>query len=81
MVSWHAIGGLYHVSQLHLCLHHLDLIPVVQRNALHWEQVDPPWELPIYVSKLVQTLQDTEAWIASGGVVKQVVVAAPPTLP
>src|SRR5882724_2074644 len=30
---------------------------------------------------LARALQDTKAWIASGGIVEQVVVAAPPTLP
>ena len=53
----------------------------MQRNVLHWEQVDPPWELPDYISDLTQALQDTKAWIMSGGIVKQVVVAAPLTLP
>ena len=48
---------------------------------MHWEHVDPPWELPDYVSDLAQALQDMGAWIASGGVVKQVVVVPPPTLP
>jgi len=57
------------------------LISGTRWNALHWEQADPPWELPTYVSDLVQALQVMKAWITSSRVVKQVVVAAPPTLP
>jgi len=49
--------------------------------VLHWECVDPPWELPDYVSDLAQALQDTQAWIASGGIVENVVAVATPTLP
>ena len=41
----------------------------------------PPWELSDYVSDLAQALQVTGAWIASGGVVEQEVVAPPLTLP
>src|SRR5882724_6300655 len=33
------------------------------------------------MGNLMQALQDTKAWIATGGIVEQVVVAAPPTLP
>ena len=57
------------------------LIFAVQRNALGWEHVDPPWELPDYVGGLSRALQDTGAWIASGGIIKQVVVAPPLTFP
>ena len=52
-----------------------------QRNALHLERVYPPWELPNSIGDLMQALQVTKMWIMSGGVVKQVVVVAPPTLP
>ena len=37
--------------------------------------------LPNDVGDLMWALQDTKAWIASGGIVEQVVVAAPLTLP
>ena len=47
---------------------------------LCWERVDPPWELPTSVDQLVHALQETQAWIASGGIVESVVVVAPPTL-
>jgi len=57
------------------------LIFAVQRNVLRWEHVDPPWELPDYVGDLSWALRDTRAWVASGGIVEQVVVAPPPTLP
>ena len=57
------------------------LISAIQRNALYWEWADPPWELPTYVGDLTQALQGTKAWIAFSGVVEQVVVVAPPTLP
>src|SRR5882724_12827726 len=53
----------------------------LQRNVLCWERVDPPWELPDSVGQLVRALQEMQAWIASGGIVESVVVAAPPTLP
>ena len=52
-----------------------------QQNELHWERVDPPWELPDYVSDLAQALQVTNAWIASGGIIGQVVVVDPQALP
>ena len=48
---------------------------------LHWEKVNPSWVLPNYISNLAQGLQDTKAWIASGGVVENMVVVVPPTLP
>ena len=57
------------------------LNPAFQRNVLHWEQVDPPWELPNSVSDLVWALQDTQVWITSGGIIESMVVAAPLTLP
>src|SRR5882724_11114537 len=57
------------------------LILPVQKNVLHWECVDPPWELPDYVGDLARALQETGAWIASGSVIEQVVVAPPPTPP
>jgi len=60
---------------------YLVLNPAFQRNVHHWEQVNPPWELPDYVGDLTWALQDTQAWIASGGIVDNMVVAAPPTLP
>ena len=47
---------------------------------MRWEQADLPVELPAYVSDLSRALQTTQAWIATGGIVEQVVVAAPPTL-
>jgi len=53
---------------------------VTWRNALRWEWADLPVELPAYVSNLSRALQTTQAWIAAGGIVEQVVVAAPPTL-
>jgi len=80
-VSWHVIGELYHVSWSLLGLCGSLLICFFQRNVLHWERVDPPWELPDYVGDLSWALQDTGAWIAAGGIVKQVVVAPPLTLP
>jgi len=80
-VSWQAIGELYHVSWSPLGLWNFLLILTVQRNVLGWEHVDPPWELPDYVSDLACALQETGAWIASGSVVEQVVVAPPPALP
>ena len=48
---------------------------------LHWEWVDPPWELPYYIGDLAQVLQDTQAWIVCDGIIKNMVVVAPPTLP
>ena len=81
VVSWHAIGELYHVSRSLLYLWIWVLNPAFQRNVLHWEQVDPPWEIPNSVSDLTRALQDTQAWLASSGIVKSMVVAAPPTLP
>jgi len=80
-VSWHAIRELYHISwpPLYLWIRVLNL--AFQWNVLHWERVDPPWELPDYVSNLTQALQDTQVWIVSGGIVENVVVVAPPTLP
>ena len=80
-VSWHAIRELYHVSQSSLGVYDPLLIPLLQQNVLHWEHVDPPWELPDYVGDLAQALQVTGAWIASGRVVKQEVVAPPPDSP
>src|SRR5882724_7494675 len=81
VVSWHAIGELYHVSWSLLGLCGSLLICFFQRNVLCWERVDPPWELPDYVSDLSRALQDMGAWIAASGIVEQVVVAPPPTLP
>jgi len=37
--------------------------------------------LPNYIGDLAQALQDINAWIASGGVIENMVVVAPPTLP
>ena len=51
-----------------------------QRNVLCWERIDPPWELPDYVGDLAQALQAMQVWIVSGGIVENVVAAAPPTL-
>ena len=34
---------------------------------MQWEQADPPWELPKYVSNLMWDLQETKAWIATSG--------------
>jgi len=48
--------------------------------VLCWERVDPPWELPASVDQLMRALQETQAWIALGGIVESVVVVAPPTL-
>src|SRR5882724_285174 len=81
VVSWHAIGELYHVSQSPLELWDSLLISSFQRNVLHWECVNPPWELPDYVSDLSWALQDMGAWITAGGIVEQVVVVPPLTLP
>src|SRR5882724_6222741 len=81
VVSWHAIGKLYHISRWLVSLWGYEITSVFQRNALHWERVDPPWMLPDDVGILVRALQDTKAWIASGGIVEQVVVAPPLTLP
>src|SRR5882724_3180617 len=80
-VSWHAIGELYHVSRWLVSLWGCEITSAFQRNALRWEHVDPPWMLPDDVGILVRALQDTKAWIASGGIVEQVVVAPPLTLP
>src|SRR5882724_10981531 len=80
-VSWHAIGELYHISWSPLYLWIWVLNPAFQRNVHHWEQANPPWELPNYVSDLTWALQDTQVWIASGGIIENMVVAAPPTLP
>ena len=44
------------------------LMCVTQQNALQWEQVNLPWELPNYIGELAQALQATKAWIAMGGV-------------
>src|SRR5882724_3952295 len=77
-VSWHVIRELYHISQSPLYLWIRVLNPAFQRNVLHWERVDPPWELPDYISDLMQALQVTKVWIASGGIIEQVVAAAPP---
>src|SRR5882724_4374046 len=79
-VSWHAIGELYHVSRSPLELLDSLLISSFQWNVLCWERIDPPWELPDYVSDLSQALQDMGAWIAARGIVEQVVVVPPPTL-
>jgi len=53
-----------------------------QKNALHWEQVDPPWVLPNYISELVWALQEMKAWIATSGVAASAAVVtdvpAPP---
>ena len=46
-----------------------------------WERVDPPWELPNYIGDLLQALENTKAWITSGGVVEQVAVATLLNLP
>ena len=81
-VSWHAIGKLYHISQSPLCLWIRVLHLAFQRNVLCWEQVNPPWELPDYIGELMRALQDMQAWIMFGsGIVENMVVAAPPTLP
>src|SRR5882724_1253830 len=79
-VSWHVIGELYHVSQSSLGVYDPLLIPLLQQNVLHWEHVDPPWELPDYIGDLAQALQVTGVWIASGGIVEQEVVVPPLTL-
>jgi len=75
------LGSVYHVSQSPLYLWIRVLNPAFQRNVLHWEQVDPPWELPNYVGDLARALQDTQVWITSGGIIENVVVVAPSTLP
>src|SRR5882724_1292415 len=69
-VSWHAIGELYHISQSPLYLWIWVLNPAFRRNVLHWERVDPPWELPDSVGDLTWALQDMQAWIASGGIIE-----------
>ena len=81
VVSWHAIGELYHVSRLPLYLWIQVLNLEFQKNVLHWEWVDPPWEHPDYIGDLARALQDMQAWITSGGIIENVVVVAPPTLP
>ena len=80
VVSWHAIGELYHVSWSLLGLCGSLLIFFFQRNVLCWEWVNPPWELPNYVGDLSWALQDMGAWIAAGRIIEQVVVAPPLTL-
>src|SRR5882724_3238088 len=79
-VSWHVIGELYHVSQSPLELLDSLLISSFQWNVLHWERINPPWELPDYISYLSWALQDTGAWITAGGIIEQVVVVPPLTL-
>src|SRR5882724_6215456 len=81
VVSWHAIGELYHISRWLVSLWGYEITSIFQRNALRWEHVDPPWTLPDDMGVLAWALQDTKAWIASGGIVEQVVVAAPLMLP
>jgi len=56
-----------------------DLLLPVKCSALGAHR--PPWELPDYVGDLSQALQDMGAWIAAGGIVEQVVVVPPLTLP
>ena len=60
------------------------LVPLY-RHVVQWERADPPWELPDYVGKFAQSLEETQAWIVSGGVAAPVVVAPlrnlPPTDP
>ena len=57
------------------------MISAIQRNALCWEHINPPWELPNYIGDLSHALQDTQVWITSGGVIDQVVVVPLPALP
>jgi len=52
------------------------------------ERADPPWELPEYVGEFARSLEETQVWIANGGVAAPVVVApllnllpTDPTLP
>ena len=37
----------------------LELIIILQQNALQWEQADPVYELPTYVADLAQDLATT----------------------
>jgi len=50
---------------------------------VQWERADLPWELPEYVGEFSQSLEETQAWIASGGVAAPVTVVPlwnlPPT--
>src|SRR5882724_7054034 len=54
-------------------------------NVVRWERADPPWELPKYVGEFARSLEETQVWIANGGVAAPVVVAPllnlPPTDP
>jgi len=52
----------------------------VQRNALHWECIDPPGESLDYVSNLMQA-SGYEGVDHFGGVIEQVAVATLPTAP
>jgi len=80
-VSWHVIRELYHVSQLLFRVWDLLLISCLQQNVLRWECVDPPWELPNYISELAQALQVTGVWITAGRIIEWEVVAPPPDSP
>jgi len=76
-VSWHAIRQHYYISQVtsFLWILVLTLVPLL-RNVVQWERADPPWELPNYIGEFSQALEETQAWIMTGG------VAAPvPTVP
>src|SRR5882724_2156524 len=80
VVSWHTIRELYHVSQSPLGLWDSLLISSFQQNVLCWECINPPWELPDYISDLSRALQDMGAWITASGIIEQVVVVPPLTL-
>jgi len=74
-----AIGELYHVSRSSLFLWNRLLILFFQRNVLRWERGDL-LGIPASVDQFVRALHEMQAWIASGGIVESVMVAAPPTL-
>ena len=44
------------------------LTSAIQLNILHWEWVDPPWELPAYIGDFTWALQSMKAWIVTGGI-------------
>src|SRR5882672_12314364 len=67
MVSWHAIGALFQVSQLQAHSYIRLLTCTFQGNIRKWEQADPTWEVPEYVQLFDQDLAVAQAWIATGG--------------
>ena len=42
------------------------LMSIFQMNILWWEQADPPWVLPTYVSEFSRSLAINRTWIMNG---------------